>query len=39
MIIISLAGDDPDVRAFRYDGEIESVSIVCPDSSNEGAAV
>lgn len=36
MIIISLAGEEPDVRAFRYDGEIAEVPIIV-DTAAEGA--
>jgi [CysO sulfur-carrier protein]-S-L-cysteine hydrolase len=38
MIIISLAGDEPDVRAFRYEDEIQEVPIILTDSPDEGAA-
>lgn len=31
MIIVSLAGDDPDVHAFRYDGEISEVPLIIVD--------
>ncbi len=37
MIIISLAGAEPEVRAFRYDGDIHEVPIVIEDNP-EGAA-
>lgn len=35
MIIISLAGDEPDVHAFRYDGEIHEVPLIV-DGAVEG---
>jgi [CysO sulfur-carrier protein]-S-L-cysteine hydrolase len=37
LIIISLVGDEPDVRAFRYDEVIIEVSIHLAEGSNEGA--
>lgn len=37
MIIISLAGDDPAVHAFRDDGEISEVPVILTDSPDEGA--
>lgn len=36
MIIISLAGDEPDVRAFRDDGNIHEVPIILTDTSGQG---
>ena len=39
MIIISLAGNHPDVRAFRDDGEIYEVPIILSDASEQGAAL
>lgn len=33
MMIVSLAGDEPDVRAFRYDGEIQEVSLEVIDTA------
>jgi [CysO sulfur-carrier protein]-S-L-cysteine hydrolase len=36
MIIISLAGEEPDVRAFRDDGEIHEVPIVLSEPSVKG---
>jgi [CysO sulfur-carrier protein]-S-L-cysteine hydrolase len=38
MIIISLTGDEPDVRAFRYDGEVTEVAIELHKTSSEGAS-
>jgi [CysO sulfur-carrier protein]-S-L-cysteine hydrolase len=37
MIIISLADESPDVRAFRYDGEISEIPIELTEQSDEGA--
>jgi [CysO sulfur-carrier protein]-S-L-cysteine hydrolase len=37
MIIISLAGDEPDVRAFRYDGDVTEVTIDLHEVPSEGA--
>ena len=39
MIIISLAEEEPVVRAFRYDGDIHEVPIILSDSADEGADV
>jgi [CysO sulfur-carrier protein]-S-L-cysteine hydrolase len=33
MIIISLSGEEPDVRTFRYDGEISEVPLIVVDRS------
>lgn len=33
MIIVSLANDEPDVHAFRYDGEISEVPLIIVDEA------
>jgi [CysO sulfur-carrier protein]-S-L-cysteine hydrolase len=38
MIIISLADDTPDVRGFRYDGEITEIILDLDETPDKGAA-